>query len=727
MTCAHRALFASLGKVWANGRLRAGVIFVIAGPTLALTLQWMGAFKPVEGITYDHRMQVARGEASLDKRIAVILIDEAAIEAMEPLVGRWPWPRSVHAEILNFLNRGDPRAIAMDILFTERQGRSGEGLGEADRALVKAVARSEQVHQAMQLYHDPGATSRDPLPPEFRKRFGLPAGEGVGRTGLNQASLPFPDLWQASAGVGSVSLAPDPDGVYRSLQPGERYGGQFFPLLGLSPLVNRQDPQALQRDGGYLHRGEQRIPVDSQGRILANLHGDYRAYSMSGVLASIQAMNRGQVAEMSIRPGEFEDKIVMVGGSAAGLKDLKATPLSPKAPGTFLHASLASNFLTGDFLVPPRQSFTIAAALLLSLTAAIILLKSQRWLFQLATPLGIILAYGGAGYWAFVQGWVLHLTTPLLSVLFTAGGLISYLSFTEGRERRRVRRMLGQYVSPAVLEQVLERYGEMAEAEVGTSEEMTLLFSDVRGFTGISESLSPARVVELLNAHLSTMNDVLFEHGGTLDKFIGDAIMAYWGAPLPDAEHPTHALNGARGMVRALEPLNTHLSGQGLPPVSIGVGLNTGTMILGNIGSEKKLDFTVIGDAVNLAARLEGLTKQYGRSIILSQFTYQGLHGEDQTLCAPLDLVRVKGRGEPVRLYTPLFPEWGEDQTLAPRAERALAAYLSRQWDTALAEYETLRETALAETAEQFLARCHAYRQNPPPEDWDGVFEHETK
>ncbi|MBI3777186.1 MAG: adenylate/guanylate cyclase domain-containing protein, partial [Gammaproteobacteria bacterium] len=287
-------------------------------------------------------------------------------------------------------------------------------------------------------------------------------------------------------------------------------------------------------------------------------------------------------------------------------------------------------------------------------------------------------------------------------------------------DKRRVRRVLAQYVSPAVLAEVVDKYENYLSAEVGLRTNITVLFSDIRNFTRLSESLAPETVVEMLNVFFSAMTDVLFAHHATIDKFIGDAIMAFWGAPVRDEQHAQRAVRAALGMLQALVDVNTRLAERGIAPISIGIGINTGDAVLGNIGSEKKLAYTAIGDNVNLAARLEGLTKTYGCPVLITENTRAQVCAEFP--CRLVDSVRVMGKTHAIRVYAPLGVTNAEEITaahaLCETTARAFELYRQRQWCNARALYETLPPGRLREL---FIARCHDYELIPPAADWDGV------
>jgi adenylate cyclase len=367
-------------------------------------------------------------------------------------------------------------------------------------------------------------------------------------------------------------------------------------------------------------------------------------------------------------------------------------------------------------------SVTLVFATILSIFA------TSRIFLQLSVPVAFSLCYGALAFWLFGKGYVLDMAAPLVAVALSLVSTYGFLMFTEGREKRRIRAMFGQYVSPAILAELVDTRRDQLRAEVGARERLSILFSDLRGFTSLSENLAAEQVVELLNIHFSAMSEIVFRHQGTLDKFIGDAVMAFWGAPIRLPDHAQHAVRAALKMARAMKEVNETLATRGFPPIDTGLGVNTGEVVLGNIGSEHKLNYTVIGDHVNLSSRLEGLTKQYGCQIIISEYTYMELNGTIP--CAVIDLVRVKGKQVPIRLFQPLaHPEDSASDiehavAVAELIERAFDCYLQRRFEEAESHYAQLPESLLREI---FLARCRMYRETPPPSHWDGVYTLTTK
>ena len=690
-------------------RLWPTVIIASLSLLISMCLDLTGSLARVEHIGYDWRMKYWRGDLSAPDDVAVILIDDASLAMMNPIVGRWPWPRSVYGDLVDFLSLGNPRAIVFDLLFSESDFHSGER-GGGDIRLAQASSDAGNVVFAMQLQQDEAEGERgvalDRSLPSYALD-GVLSGMPSGPSNNNVFYFPIEPIARSAAGLGVVTVVADEDGIYRRAPLVYAYQNYLFPSLGFAPIT------LSDLKGGELSlRGS-----------LINYYSKFDSYSIGGVIASAQQVMAGELDDLLVDPFEFEDKIVFIGASAAGLEDLKATPLSSAMPGVMIHASVAANLLRGDVLEVMPKGYVWGVAGLLVVVVSLLVLGFKRLLYQIMAPVFLALSYASVAWFAFGQNYVMDMVLPLGSILLAAVFGSIYLLMTEGRDKRRVRNMLAQYVSPAVLGSVVDRYEEYIEAEVGSEEELSILFSDIRGFTSLSEAVPAAQVVEMLNHYFSAMNEAIFEHRGTIDKFIGDAIMAFWGAPIRERRHADLAVAAAMEMHVRLKGVNRWLVERRYPEVKIGIGINTGRVILGNIGSVQKLDYTVIGDNVNLASRLEGLTKEYGCTIVISQYTYEALVAPMP--CYLVDLVRVKGKRQPIHIYAPILDI--EDDlavSLEQWSRQGFQAYLDRHWDEAIRCYERLPESQLKCI---FIDRCLTYRQTPPPPDWDGVFTMKSK
>ncbi len=708
------------GKIFCgfSGKLmdkkKAATVLGIAGGTFLLTLVLFqaGFFNRFEYLIYDQAAKWIRIPKAPSDQIAVILIDEASLAAVNSKAGRWPWPRAAFSDFLEFVMEGKPRAVLFDILWPEtRYPRDANGkLSPDDNALVDATAKSGRVFHAMQLIRDVEDEKNKtllnrPLPEDFIRRFAMKdiSGTMPGAGENNNYYLPIPELHQAAHNVAVVEFAPDEDGVYRRTRPVREYRGAYFPVLGAAPFL--EGKRAAINENSLVTEN-QTIPLDANGSYLINVYGKFKPYSMSGIFASLSKMKSGDFEEMMIDPSEFKDKIVFVGASAVGVEDMKPTAMAALSPGVYLHASLASNFILNDFLTPPRPGITVMMLLLLSLVGAAGTFYARFFSLRLAIPSAAAAVLAGAYYYSFSHNQLIDFVPPFAAIVFSSGGSFAYLLLTEGREKARVRRMFSQYVSPEVLAMMTDSSTDLARLGAGTKEDISVLFSDIRSFTTFSDKTPPEQVVAMLNTHFNYMTDAIFRTRGTIDKFIGDAIMAYWGAPVKLPDHALRAVTAAIEMTKLLTTVNAELARKGIIlDLKIGIGINSGEAIMGNIGSEKKLNFTVIGDTVNLASRLEALNKNYGAPIIISEFTYRKLEGK--LLCRILDRVKVRGKAEPVLIYEVMVYDGeaglADAQQQAALTDRAFAFYEKGDYISALKLYNETHNVTLKEL---FVSRC---------------------
>ncbi len=715
-----------------NKTLIPAVKAVILLTILILTIDYMGGFNRLEWITYDARMKYYRADKPLDKDIAIVLIDEASLQALNPLVGRFPWPRSVYADLLDFFAMGGAHAVCFDILFSENERTDHKGQpSQNDRRFISATEENGATYHAMQVMRegfkdDEKEFSKRVLPPEFIAKHALKRASGFKDIGNNNFLHPIPGLYKAAKGVGIVEVEPDADSVYRSVRLFSVFNDSVFPAMSLTAQLT-PDSEIITKDDQIIIDDQHFIPINDNGHYMINMVGDIKPFSFAGILDSIKKLRSGDVENLLVYPDEFEGKTIFVGASAIGLQDLKTTPLSAKTPGVFLHASVLSNYLENDFLHPPKKYITELTTIILLFITIIGVLSTHKIYIQALILIGMTSAYVSLAFWLFQQNYVIEIATPIVGIVVASITSLAVRAFSEERDKRKVRAMFTRYVSPAVLDQVMDK-GDMLDINVSSREYLTILFSDIRSFTSISEKLEAEQVVDLLNTYFSVMSEIAFKYSGTLDKFIGDAVMAFWGAPIKTDDHADKAVMTAVEMINALDEVNRLTREKNYPEIEIGLGINTDNVILGNIGSERKLDYTVIGDGVNLASRLEGLTKIYHCPIIISEYTYGALKLDIP--CAVVDMVRVKGKHKPIRIYTPLATPNDSQRVIevaknsALIAEQAFECYIDRKWDKAIELYTSL---PLEGFRGVFIERCLAYKSSPPDEQWDGVFTLITK
>ena len=524
----------------------------------------------------------------------------------------------------------------------------------------------------------------------------------------------------------AVSFLHDPDGVVRWMPLIIQCDRHLYPPLSVACAWHYLDrPQMIVEADRYgvqgIRMGQRFIPTDENGQLLINFLGPpktFPCFSISDILAGRTPKNT------------FTDRIVLVGSTAMGTHDLRSTPVSPLYPGVEIHATVVDSILTGNFLAKPRWSrfFDLLAIVLLCAAVGIVLPRLSA-VKGLAFTGGLFALYVLAAYglFAYFRVWI-DLVHPLLALMLTYTVLTVYRYVTEERERKRIKGAFRQYVAPLVIDKMLQDPGRL---QLGGEEKvLTVLFSDLWGFTGYSERYAPHEMITFLSEYFTRMSEKVFRHWGTLKEYVGDELMAIFGAPLDQPDHAQRACTTALDMRRELALLRAEWARIGRPPLRARTGINSGPMLVGNLGSRYRFAYGALGDNVNLGSRLEGLNREFGTEIIIGENTAE-LVGDAFRL-RELDMVRVKGRRNAVRVYE-LLAKAGEalpqpvEQTLGPYAA-GLEAYRRMAWEGAALLFNRVLETNPEDGASRtMIERCRRYRQMPPPTDWDGVFEMQTK
>ena len=628
----------------------------------------------IELKTYDWRLTHTAQPSTARRDIALVDIDEYSLRNLEPNTGRWPWPRAVHSMLIDYLVRAPAKVIVYDVVFSGADTRSGFPFGgttwtgaESDQALADSVKTAGNVIVPVDATFEGAAgpsTAAVPKAPD--SGFRLASARPVERKVI---APPYAALADVSAGFGHNLVVLDADGPLRHTVPFVESSGAGIPSLGLMAAVRSLglSPDSVRVEDDVLRIGDRAMPMSlrrtrsAEGDQtyqwgLINFRGPallddlksrpYPSYSFFDLLYSEQQILDGQ--KPTVDPAVFKDKLVFVGVSATGLSDAFETPFSRgKMPGMQVHAGVADDILSNRFLregsAAARITTVVASALAVGLIATV---ASAFWATGIVVIFVVVI--GWMATLLFASGYWMNLSQPILASSVALFGGVSYQYFVEGREKRKMKRLFGQYVSKDVYEQLV---ANPALARLGGQRrEMTVLFSDIRGFTTVTERGQPEEIVGMLNEYFTRMVDIVFRYRGTVDKFVGDMVMALFGAPLDDPDHADHAVEAALEMIAELQKLNQGWKAQGrFAELDIGVGINTGVMIAGNIGSDAIMSYTVIGDAVNLGSRLESLNKQYGTRIIISDATRRVLKG--RYFYRPLGDVVVKGKTEPVAIF----------------------------------------------------------------------------
>lgn len=579
-----------------------------------------------------------------------------------------------------------------------------------------------------------------------------------GITNVSGWVMNLPKVGAGTKHTGFLNTDIDDDGVIRFKKLISRTGHQFFPSLALKAYLvatNRNANVVMDYNAGSFQKEVSKfeildndsgnvvetIPADGQGRILLNYAGPQQMFpyvSLSDLLNSspnilikqrVKEKNSWVVKDFSMKKTDFfKDKILVLGATATGINDIRSTPFDEHMPGPETHLTVLENIISKRYLVPLPNEAPYMILFILGLGTFLTIVLSYMGALTsmgISIILAVAMVFIDKNY-IFGNGYVATIILPMLLIIILYVALTSYRYLTEERGKKELKQTFAKYVSPAIVNEIL---ADPKNIELGGRKtNLTIFFSDVRGFTTISEKLDPRALSDLLNSYLTPMTEIVFKNHGTLDKYMGDAIMAFFGAPLPEKNHAEHACRCALQSIEKLKELQAAFEKKGLPSIDIGIGLNTGDVSVGNMGSNTVRSYTVMGDAVNLASRLEGINKQYGTRIILSQFTKAAIGSN--FICRVADLVRVKGKLEPVMIYE-LIAEGKMPQNwadLLPLYNEGLELYRQKQWAAATEKFNAaLKIMPNDELSKLYMTRCQEYIDEPPPQDWDGVFVMKTK
>ncbi|RJX30065.1 MAG: adenylate/guanylate cyclase domain-containing protein [Desulfurivibrio sp.] len=723
-----------------------GCLVVIA----ALALFYLfGSRKPQLLTAFDNRltdlMFTIRGKTPVSGEVVIVDIDDGSLAR----IGQWPWPRKTVAELAAQIRAAGARVIGFDMVFAEPDRTSPknhlDGIIELLGAPVSAEER-DALHANPALDHDlilgdslaampsvlgyvfrtspqPGLAANVPFP-SCVIRLDPPSTPlaSVNFLQAGHAIVNLPEISQAES-EGFFNVFPDPSGTIRKVPLFMALNGVPYPALALEAMrvglkeqevtihLSRQVAAAKKGILGVTVAGRF-ISTDDQGQLTVNYRGPVKTFPY---LPAAEVLAGRQLDRL-------RDKFVLIGTSAAGLLDLRATPFANIFPGAEIQATVIDNLLAGD---PLTYDLYTEIGMTYALVGVSGLLLSA--LLAYATPLAgalagllCLLATAGGAYFFFLNNRIIGITYPLLTIItvFLVVTLSNY--FFAGREKRFLRHAFGHYVSPDVVSEIIKNPANLSLS--GQVRNLTVFFSDIRDFTSISEKMPPDRLGRFMNRYLTAMSAVLLEHGGTVDKYIGDAIMAIWGAPLTASDHAARAVRAALASIRRLEALQEELQQEQLAKIEIGIGLNTGEMNVGNFGSSQRFDYTVLGDNVNLASRLEGLTKVYGCRILISEATREA--AGPGFFCRFIDRVRVKGRKLPVNIFEPLCEgePGAELQREAATFEQAIGAYQRQDFVAARQLMNELCGQHDCRLYRLYLERIEVFLSTPPPPDWDGVF-----
>ena len=633
---------AGKGNAYYLNKASVGILVGLLTTGCFLALQHY-SFAPLETISsksYDYFFKL-RGSVPPPENIIIAAIDENSLAKL----GRWPWSRDKLSLLVNILSEAGTELIVFDIILSEEEANDSalaESFRNAGNVILPVVFRFDQdkseasehlINSAIYSIENPENFSRYPPPI------------------ASDAIIPVPTLLPEALAFGHINMFADKDGTLRREGLIINYDGYFFPSLALTTasLHLGIPPMLAAIDAGHgVSLNNTFIPTDPWERMLIYYYGKSNSFPHLSI---------SDILDGKIPPEQLRNKIVLVGATASGIYDLRVTPFTPEMSGIEKQANVIAGIIEKRFIRPAGGRADFIFLLIPSLLLTV-LVAGRSALSASIISLLFLLSISCLSYFLFVQkGIWISPVYPLFNTLFVLGGVTTFNYAVEESKARKIRTLFSSYVSERVVNELVQ-HPEMAKLG-GDRREITILFSDLRSFTTFSEKYTPEEVVSVLNEYLSSMTDIVFKWEGTLDKFIGDAIMAFWGAPLPQEDHSLRAVNCALEMLSELEHLNRKWESEGMERLACGIGINTGEVLVGNIGSEKKkMDYTVIGDHVNLASRVESLTKKYMTPLLITETTLSAISSFlDEGLRVPVqikgeDLVAVKGKQQAVKIYT---------------------------------------------------------------------------
>ena len=673
------------------------LIFIIAGISTLFSLAVTAVHldRNLELLTLDLRFNLFPDTASADSNIVIIGVDDASLESMNWL--GWPWPRQIWSDMTAFLYRSGAEVVYFDITFS-----TSSTFSAGEDSVFGAVAGLGKTVFITGLGREEG----QPIPPNALIDLSL-SSEETDR--YRFASPPVTPIAEGAALLAAPYATPDKDGIFRKLPlffPAET-GVVPSPALAIAMLY--QEDNSVTVDNGSLVSVGTDIPLTDNHEMQIRFAGPVGTYRTVGVADILSAMTGDTTA---FHPSDLDGSIVLIGYTASDLMDLKPMPYSARCPGVEVVANAVDNILSGRHVATQSTAVTVLLTLLLSLCVAASLALIPKVIPASLAGLSAILIFTGFSLAAFKYGdvWVTAVppvTSGILTLL--ASSVVAYRYAT--KDKKFLKAAFSQYLSPAIVSQVAS-HPEMLKLG-GEKKNMTAFFSDIAGFTTISEQLDPQELVKLLNIYLTEMTDIILSSGGTVDKFEGDAIIAFWGAPVEFEDHAARGVSSALECQRKHKELNERLKQINFPPLTTRMGLASGPMVVGNMGSDKRFDYTMMGSDVNLASRLEGVNKVYGTPILISSTTRNAL--PDSFICREIDTVMVVGQKKPVTIWEPMLSE----TQFGSAYSEGLRLYRNGDFKAALEFFSRNTEDPPSET---MAARCRKFMKTGTPDDWNGTW-----
>ncbi|MDR0643861.1 MAG: adenylate/guanylate cyclase domain-containing protein [Treponema sp.] len=690
----------------------------------------IGLFDYLEFKTYDLRVNIFANSNGPSDEIVAVILDQNSLDWARKTHGwGWPWPRAAYSDFIEYMKLGGAKSLAFDVLFTEHSVYGTADDAEFARAAQKFGRFMHSVHFSTQIGDSESMPSNANDKPlfntinfgDFLQKFAL--------DGKTRGQFPIPELVESAGALGSTVGLPDSDGVVRRLALFTLFDGKAVPIEAAASLILGGIAPNVSYDAGKkeLVWDGRNIPVDKNGKTLLRFKGSdfdrYTPYPISLILQSAEAYQNGGTPELL--PEDFKDKYVFFGYYAPGLYDTALTPISSMYPGMGTHITLMDNILQDDFTRETPIWLNLLALFTGIVLAAGLTIFPNKVYVSLGSLIVFIAVCVSVGFLAYANGWWLPIVAPLFGIIIAYLAATLYNYATEGSQKRFIKSAFSQYLSPTVIEQLLANPDQLKLG--GERREISIFFSDIQGFSTISEKLDPATLTELLNDYLSFMTNIILDSGGTIDKYEGDAIIAFWNAPLTYPDHAARALGAALECQCALAEQQSFYEEKYEVRLITRIGLNTGLAVVGNMGSNKHFNYTMLGDSVNLAARLEGLNKQFGTYLMCTEKTFNEANSavnHKQFFGRKLASVAVVGKKEPATVYQPL-PQavYRETLPILQKFDKARNLFYEGKFSEALPLFEEIIDSD--RPAFFYAEQCRYYIERGG--EWKGFWQATSK
>jgi adenylate cyclase len=713
----------------------------------------------LENKFYDFRFLRARDKEVKSKKISLVHIDDLSLEK----IGRWPWSRNVWVEVIEKLQNFGAKVVSFDIFFSEPEVACNAQ--SPDEILAQAIKKFQSIPgnkivlpYSLAGLHDPiaeeipgelynyildsevrssimdQAAAEEEAPAEGEENLDDDSGEisnNINQSLINRTTIPVPPLMATEPGLGYLNTIADLDGIFRHFAILANIDSIYFPSFSLNTYTSftGDKPKLVINELGeaFFQTKTGRFQLNKNGETKIRYFGDVNQFDELSVYKLLQ------MPDSDARGFElFKDKIVYIGATAIGAHDIRHTPLDPLMPGVYVHMNLTEMLLSSFYYQDSNDSIKYS---FIFLFISVILLVLVQFRSNAILDILALIAILGISYYIdhrylITEGYEIRLFFTFFSVI-NIYGFTTFINFyIAQKDKKQIKGAFSRMIAPAIVNEMLDNPDKLKLG--GEKKDITCMFSDVRDFTSISEKLTPEQLSYALNVYMTDMTNILFEERGTLDKYIGDAIVGYWGAPLADPDHAYHAIKGSKRMVESLPPINERFKKENLPLFKFGIGLNSGVCSVGNMGSDTIFSYTALGDNMNLGARLEGLCKPYGVQLMISEFTYNKL-SEDQKkqfVFRKLDMVRVKGKEKAVTIYEVFhdFHHLIDDQKAQEIYAESFEIYTQQKFNDVIKAIDPyIKKYPEDKSFIRLKENCEYYLQNPPPSDWDGVTTFKTK